>query len=144
MKVLHFEQPINIPIPGSGRIYRLVEKYVCYWNEKGKVYRLEIPEGYECDGASVPRILWSISDLTPDGVVRGPATIHDRIYENKGRVAGLSVLENGNWSNSIRVFTRKEADQLFRVYMKAAGVNKTTRRRAYWAVRIFGYFAWKK
>lgn len=144
MQALNFYQPNNIPIPGKGRIYELTEEYTCHWSDdQGKTYQLKIPKGYRCDGASVPRVLWSISDLTPDGVIRGPATLHDRLYENQGKVAHLRVVDGDEWVDSIKVFTRKDADQLFRAYMKAAGVNKTTRRRAYWAVRLFGWYAWK-
>lgn len=144
MKVLNFTQPLNRPIKSHGRKYRLEKDWQCYWEENGIRYKLHIPEGFEYDGASVPRILWSISDLTPDGVVRGPATLHDKIYEEQGRMgSNLYYLKDGSWRVCDRVFTRKEADKLFRAFMKEAGVGATTRWRAYWAVRLFGGRAWR-
>jgi hypothetical protein len=145
MKVLNFTQPLNVPIKSHNRKYRLEKDWQCYWEEKGVRYKLNILEGFEYDGASVPRILWSISDLTPDGVIRGPATLHDKIYDSKGRMgSNLYHFKDGNWRECDRVFTRKDADDLFHAFMKPAGVKDRTRGVAYWAVRLFGWVAWRK
>ena len=41
-----------------------------------------IPEGYESDGASVPRLLWRLLSPCIDPVTLVPSIIHDYLYEN--------------------------------------------------------------
>jgi hypothetical protein len=48
--------------PLGGNRYRLVEDYVYAWKKEGVHAMLIVPAGFECDLASVPRILsWYIS-----------------------------------------------------------------------------------
>jgi hypothetical protein len=103
-------------------------------------WNLVIPKGFEWDGASVPRFLWSLSGIRPDGLLRAAALVHDYIYRSKGRGVGWDR-ETGNplgW-----LFTRKEADVLFYDMIREAGGGWWTAIRAYRAVRMFGWLAWK-
>jgi len=58
-------QPVNVPV--TDKLYRLVEAYQYNWITDRVIYRVEIPAGFEWDGASVPRLVWSLSGLRPDG-----------------------------------------------------------------------------
>lgn len=143
--VIGFKQPYSIATSDPGANFVLVLDYTCYWSMDGTIYKLTIPAGFKYDGASVPRWVWSISGLTPAGKIMAAATIHDYLYENQGKLGkALCVSDsNGNWLHSTKVFSRKESDQIFLAYCKAGSVGKTNRNRAYWAVRLFGGFAWR-
>jgi hypothetical protein len=62
-------QPDIEPIQGGK--YKLREDY-SYETEitPGRFVKISINKGFEYDGASVPRITWSLSGLRPDGLLR--------------------------------------------------------------------------
>lgn len=141
------KQPVNVPIllnsgePG----YKLVEKYTYIWKAKGTTWQIIIPKGYKSDGASVPRLVWTLSGLTPDGLIRAAALIHDFIYDHSGHLpcGSFKYVVNGEWYSCPDIdWTRKEADQLFANIMKECGVSKFQRRVAYLAVRVGGWTGW--
>ena len=119
-KLRGFAQPDIRPI--GERKYFLVTPYT-YTLSNGKSY--VVPAGFETDGASVPRIAWS-SGVRPDGLIRAAAVVHDYLCVRKGQV-----------SPSCRVSSREAAD-IFKDLMVAAGMRAKFVRRAYWAVRWFG------
>jgi len=84
-----------------------------------------IPEGFESDGASVPRIFWAI--FPPWGKYAESAVLHDYHY----RVPKSYI-------------KRKDADKIFLLGMKTLKVNIISRYIIYFAVRIFAFFTWKK
>jgi hypothetical protein len=128
--------------PMGGNRYKVLVDYVHVREHEGTTYRLTIPAGFQCDLASVPRILWwwiSPFDL-------GAAAIpHDWIYSHGGKLPDGShqKLVNGTWENLPQAWTREEADRLFARMMRDVGVPRFMRRRAYNAVRLFGGGAWK-
>lgn len=69
------KQPNIIPI--ASRLYRLVEKYVYTWDKRAPgteivhEYRITVPKGFVYGGATVPRIVWTIAGITPDGLYSG-------------------------------------------------------------------------
>jgi len=140
----YLNQPVNVPI--SDRRYQLVAPYFYEWEHKNKTYRLEVPAGFVYDGASVPRIVWTISGLRPDGLIRAAATVHDFMYHHKGCLpfGSVRLLENP-YSQQVMdmAWSRKQADKLFARMMREAGVSKYRRRLAYLAVRAFGRIWWK-
>jgi hypothetical protein len=84
------------------------------------------PTGYECDFASVPRILGSLIPKT--GGYNCVGVIHDAGYTNN------LVTADGQ-----RIFTVKQvADDLFAEGLKAVGVNWFQRVLMVQAVRRFG------
>jgi hypothetical protein len=89
-----------------------------------------VPEGFVCDGASVPRPLWFFRP--PDGLHRAAAVAHDWLYANKGS------LQDG------RMLSREECDDAFQALLHEAGVG----RRAAWlmhrGVRLGGWMTWRK
>ena len=95
-----------------------------YLSSKGEIV---VPLGYPSDGASVPRIFWSI--FSPfNGDYFESAIIHDFLYSN----------------TSGYIFTRKECDQIFLEAMYNQGVGWVTRNTIYSAVRIGGWASYKK
>ncbi len=122
---MSLDQPDIRPILGG--------KYVLHGDYNYEVmslhpgFMIEVPDGFRYDGASVPRFLWSLSGIRPDGIIRAAALIHDFVYRNKG------------WDG---LLTRKEADQLFRIMIRQAGGSWWKAWKAYRAVRLFGRLAW--
>lgn len=92
---------------------------------RGKMF--VVPAGFQCDGASVPRFLWStVSPQIDHRTLRG-AVAHDYLYRN----------ELPGW-------TRKEADELFYELIRADGLSWWKSQKVYWGVRLFGGSAWQK
>lgn len=65
-----------------------------------------IPAAYEFDGATVPRPLWGI--FSPLGVAFEAASLHDWLYDTKGR---------GMASYSLHRLSKEEVDQVFWYHM---------------------------
>jgi hypothetical protein len=103
------EQPNIFPVVCNGenfvhnQCYELVPDY--YFEAYGQKHY--IPSGFRYDGASVPRFLWSVTGITPDGLHRAATLIHDYLYVN--RIHGLS---------------RRQVDKLFYEQMLKLGVPK--------------------
>jgi hypothetical protein len=137
------KQPLIIPV--SDKYYRLAEKYVYEWEINDCKNRIIIPSGFTYDGASVPRIAWTVSGLRPDGLIRASALVHDWIYRHKGKLPNGSqqyLDDIGIWQDVYGFWTRKDADRLFARIMREAGVYKCKRRMAYRSACMFGRFAW--
>jgi len=118
----------------DGEIYKLRQDFI-YRNFNTEIIARK---NFEYDGASVPRIFWTISNLTPDGLIRNAALVHDCIYIAKGK-KGIYI---GEFSLS-KNFTRKEADKLLKTIALENGVSKFQANLAYYAVRLGGYITWK-
>jgi hypothetical protein len=120
------QRPPNLlPIFDEGRYtYQLAED----WRVRTTFWILNLPKGLIIDGASVPRIFWSI--YPPDGLFRAGTTAHDFLYATQGIYHAAE-----------RPLTRKEADEvlleLCRLY-NAPGPGVMYRM-----VRWFGWKAWK-
>ncbi len=87
-----------------------------------------VPAGFMTDFTSTPRWLWMI--YPPLGYYAHAALLHDYIYvcHRQGDV----------------IFTRQQADRLFREQMKIDGVGWRTRWTLWLAVRVFAGFPWIK
>ena len=87
--------------------------------------RFYIPRGFESDGASVPRIVWSTvcPPLDPRAVRAGVA--HDWIYRTQPE----------SW-------TRAEADLMLLCFLIEDGLPVLHAIKAYLGVRIGGWAAW--
>ena len=88
------------------------------------IVQLTVHQGFDFDGASVPRGLWSLigSPMT-DGYQRA-GCLHDALYASN-------------------LLDRDLCDQLFLNAMKSDGVRYTKRYAMYWAVRAFGGSAYE-
>ena len=88
-------------------------------------YSVTVKKGFDFDGASIPKWLWSIygSPLNGDYVVA--SLIHDGLYASQKLSKNLS-------------------DKIFLDIMKQSNVGYIKRTSMYLAVKLFGGKAWKK
>jgi hypothetical protein len=113
-------QPVGSFNPASGQ-WRAMQDWTC---ELSRGDRLIVREGFESDGASIPRVLWPVVGPRYAAKTFAAALAHDAMY------AGELV-------------DRKRADDEFRRLLVLCGVGyiKST---AYWAaVRAFGWLVWR-
>jgi Protein of unknown function (DUF1353) len=118
-------QPVMQPIPGSAGLWELAEDYAVTLPDSGK--SLLIKAGFQTDGASIPRELWSVVGASPfDPDVIGPSVVHDALYEAE-------------------LLQRSSCDTEFQ---KLLQVNSTRAAgfavEFYDAVRIFGGAVWRQ
>lgn len=117
-----FTTPLIVePLP-DGRNWRLVEEFEFWYEDKEERRTIKIPAGFVTDFASVPRLFWNA--LPPWGKYGKAAVVHDYCY----RTGCLS---------------RKKCDQIFLEGMRVLGVPFWKRHVMYWAVRLFGGYAYK-
>lgn len=138
-------EPYNGPDAKRGQ-YILTEEFAASWRHDGELYRLRVPKGLITDIASIPRWTWSVGGLTPDGLYRNAALLHDILYMWQGSFPPhwFQVQDQyGNWVTCHKTWSRDQADRFFLRLMKASGVDKATRNKMYWAVKLFGWWAWR-
>jgi hypothetical protein len=109
---------------------------------------LKIAAGFEYDGASVPRFLWTLTGIERDGLQRAAALVHDVMYRYEGRLPedAQEIWSDGHlkWEPVPEVrWMRAEADALFCRMLREAGVSVLKRRMMYRGVRTFGWVFWK-
>ena len=126
----------SLPAPvvtyiGPGNVWRLEEAYEYRDGDN----LITVPEGFRFDLASIPRIFWFL--ISPFELSIAAPLLHDFLYAHDGDPPATSI-------EPPRVYTRKEADQLFLTIMKTEGVPNWRRNLAYWAVRSFGWIGWRK
>jgi hypothetical protein len=144
------EQPDIRPfLTRSGWSYRLNSPYFYEWEKSGLRRRLRIAAGFEYDGASVPRFLWTLTGIERDGLQRAAALVHDVMYHHEGRLpAGMQeIWSDGHleWEPLPEVrWARAEADALFCRMLREAGVGMLKRRMMYRGVRAFGWMFWRR
>lgn len=146
-------------IPSGYKTYTLVEDYCYSWvprstigeKKRPMLKTISVPKNFTYDGASVPRILWTLTGLTPDGMHRAASLIHDYIYSYDGKLptgamkvqyidveSGQEELiyPQGKWS-------RKSCDLLFKKMLKESGLPTYKVYGMYYFVRVFGWVKWK-
>jgi Protein of unknown function (DUF1353) len=132
--------------------FTLVEPFVFEWDEPQLIpmlvqpYRITIPKGYPFDGASVPRLCWTLTGLLPTGVHLGASAVHDWAYQRRGHLVSNEV-ERWNgvvWEPVAVVWTRKQCDEMFLRIMRDAGETAWKASAMFWAVRVFGGAAWDR
>lgn len=94
-----------------------------------ELFGVEIPAGYETDGASVPRAFYNV--LSRFGVALPAAILHDFRYDPAER-----------YGVKQRWLSRAEADLEFYENLRKLGVNFARAQAALKAVRLFGWRAW--
>ncbi len=90
--------------------------------EEGSDESINVPVGFKTDFASIPRILWGV--IPRWGRYGNAAVVHDYCY----------------WSQT---YTRKRSDEIFMEGMTVLQVSSLLRHIIYFAVRIFGFLAWR-
>jgi hypothetical protein len=96
---------------------------------------ITIPAGFVFDLSSVPRPFWSL--IAPFELSIVAPLVHDVLYRHGGKLPA-------GWVSPPRTYTRAEVDRMFRLIMEAEDVSPWRRLLAYWAVRLFGRYAWRK
>lgn len=104
--------------------YELLEELVLDLCLGAGVVGVCVPKGYVTDLASTPRIVWPI--FPPFGQHQRAAIVHDYLYSRHARCS------------------RFLADSLFREAMAALGVPLWRRVVMYYAVRLFGWAAFRR
>lgn len=98
-------------------------------------YRFIIPEGFEFDLASVPRLFWWF--IAPFELSIAAPLVHDYYYRNGGNPE-----PNSNEDENPEL-TRAQVDLVFRELMKGEGVSRFRRLIAFYGVRMFGGLSWR-
>lgn len=137
-------QPADRPILFSDELKVSTEDWDCIWDYKGHSRRLFVPSGYIYDGASVPRIFWSITGLRPDGAIRAASLAHDSLFRSKGGIKpeAMKGCRLTNDKEEDVFVTYKEANWVFLALMRFAQMDFLKYRIAYRAVCIGGRKHW--
>jgi hypothetical protein len=123
----------NTPLGVSKFI--LDKTYTTSWSNNGKIYVIKAKKGFEWDGATIPRSLWSIIGYYPTGIMLAASLWHDLIYVKKGLIYNL-------YEEKEEFISRKHCDQLFYAHMLKSGVDKKAAKTMYQTIRVFGRFFW--
>lgn len=126
-----FKTPLIVELMPSGKRFRLHCGFTYLW--KPEYLEIRVKAGFVTDFASIPRLARLI--IPKLGRHNKAAVIHDAIYQ--GALAKPYNVQYGG-------FTRRVADKIFLNAMQDLGVPKWKRTLMYWAVRLFGGFAWRK
>lgn len=127
-----FEDDPVLELLPDGRSVRLVESLRFVRSGRHAFDTIEVPAGFVCDGASIPRILWPLSGGPFEGKHRDGAIVHDYLYS---RIRELWPERNDTrWRDGVRA----DADHVFYEAMRACGVSEIHARAKYAAVRLFG------
>ena len=105
--------------------WRVCQPFRFYLGGKDTDRWVYVPAGYLTDGASVPRLCWSI--IPPWGSYGQAAVVHDIVCEY------LSITVNGQ----PHPITRKECDDILLEAMTVLGVQKFLRDAIYGAVSLY-------
>ncbi len=107
----------------NGDCLRLKRTMTYFFGDKTIV----VPRGFECDGASVPRILWGTISPTIHPQTIAGAILHDYLYRTQPED-----------------ITRQEADAIFYAVCRADGLPFWRAGLAWIGLRLFGGRAWKQ
>ena len=136
-------QPIPIKTKGKGfwkgivmwllttRNWVLVDDWK--YNINGQEY--VIPEGFQFDGASIPKFLRTF--FSPVGVLLIGGLVHDYAYKYK-------TLLKKNKKTTMGDLTQKQADEIFRDINIEINGFYLMNYLAYWSLRLGGFMAWNK
>jgi len=101
---------------------RVLLKDFTYENDK---YRITVKAGFSTDGASIPRVMWSVISSPFYGPIIYGAIVHDGLY-------------------TAMKLSRKESDELLKEMTLESGYSKVKAELVYNAVRAFGGSHWSK
>ncbi len=136
-----FTSPLIVSPLNDGRKWQLKRSFTYHIDSRYSNNKIEVPEGFITDFASIPWMFWSF--LPSWGKYGKAAVLHDCLYQNPVVFTtkdGGKLYLAGAW----RPYTRKEADQIFYRAMIVGGTKKWKARLMYFAVRVFGFLSWTK
>lgn len=128
-------QPFFTAVNNALRGRRIVVDKDWRFNFKGETFL--IPKGFDFDGASVPRIFWTIQ--SPIDVLYIPGIIHDFAYKYNHLIA---VNEDGEQFIYKKNAGRKYWDKLFREIGIEVNGLKWLHYFAWLTLYCFGFMAW--
>jgi hypothetical protein len=91
--------------------------------DDGRAYEIEIREGFEFDGCSIPRALWRLCGHPCEVPRVAAALAHDFLYRS-------------------HICERDMADAIFRQICADVGIGKIRRNIEYATLRVAGFVAW--
>uniref|UniRef100_A0A6H2A156 DUF1353 domain-containing protein n=1 Tax=viral metagenome TaxID=1070528 RepID=A0A6H2A156_9ZZZZ len=121
-----FLSPLIVSPQPDGKRWMVMEDFTYDIGEKDSGNIITVEEGFLMDFASIPKFLfflpyWSKYNKAP--------VLHDWLYQNHSK-------------------TRKEADKIFLeamlVEFRKHSLGKLVAKIEYYAVRLFGWVAWRK
>ena len=134
-------RPIPIPTAGKGfwgaiwmwlmgtRHWEVADDWAFRIGGEGYI----LPQGFQFDGASIPKFLHTW--LSPTGVLLMGGLVHDYAYKYE------TLLRSGQ-KETMGVIDQKKADEIFRdINIEQNGFHFLN-NLAYWALRIGGFMAW--
>lgn len=138
-----FVQPDTRPI--SDKEFELQSDYTADIIRNGVHLQIIVPKGFKTDLASIPRILWTISGMDPDGLYRGAAVVHDYLYSMKVKGAPFSAVLTKLPTGTITklAYTREQCDDIFSQVMRQAGEEESKIHIMWQAVRTFGWLYYR-
>jgi hypothetical protein len=122
-----FTTPLIVSPMSDGRSWKLVAPFEYHVGNKQSLTVIIVPNQFITDFASVPRSFWGI--IPPWGKYGKAAIVHDYLYCTKTYLNDTC--------------TRQLADEIFYEAMLVLKVPKWQAKVMYYAVRWFGYLAWK-
>ncbi len=139
-----------VPIPTKNQKTKLqklvasifkVRKWVLtenWYYELSDGSKIVIPEGFEFDGASIPRPLWAL--LSPTGLLLIPGLVHDYayMYAQLWQVASNGIVEPYGQEKS-----RKEWDKLFRTMGQEINGFSLVNYMSWLALWLGGWLVWR-
>lgn len=117
-----FTTPLVVSPMPDGRRWKLVFSFIYHVGSHYSNNIISVPVGFVTDFASIPWLFWNF--LPAWGKYGKAAVIHDYLYQTGSR-------------------SRKESDTIFLEAMLAGGTKPWKAKVMYWAVKLFGKFAYK-
>ena len=114
-----FTTKLSLDVIGD-QAYEVTQPLV--WEDSELV--IQVNPGFDFDGASIPKALWSAIGSPMTGGYQRAGCLHDALYASE-------------W------FARDVCDKLFLEAMESDGVSWIKRNLMYNAVRAFGWTVWK-
>ncbi len=118
-----FTEALVISPLADGKTWVLINPFGYEIGKEGSGDLISVKPGFMTDFASIPRLFWAI--LPKWGKYGNAAVIHDWLY----------------WSQKK---SRKESDNIMLEAMTVLTVKKWKKKLIYYAVRLFGWIAWKR
>lgn len=137
----------RFPYDEGTDIYVMRQEWSVAWEgSDGLLWRICFPEGWVSDLGSVPRLLWGPPLYMHPASLGCAVWPHDALHVFRGSLpwGWLQVDAGSGWMTTMRAFTRRETDWIFRNVMEREGfVPGWKRWMAYTGVRIGGRAAWE-